>query len=186
MLRYYPKFSDPILYELKGIPLVKEPFRLSHYNQAITVQYVDENVIYEMKLCDFDEYLDADKNICKTCSEDRYNWDPQGQNCRRCVELEDQWSYNSMVKYLAATACFDVATEQTSGSGSSNTDDDDESESNACWAFCSEGQEWVWPVIILGVTGLVVVIICLATSNVVKAPRRKRRSDEDSVVFLII
>ena len=36
-MRYYNKFADPIVYEIKDIPLVAEPAKMQYYEDSLIV-----------------------------------------------------------------------------------------------------------------------------------------------------
>lgn len=173
-MRYYPEFEDPIVYEVKDIPLTKEPTYMQYFEDSLIVQYDTANEVEQYLLCDFDEYIDIEENVCKACGKYRFSWDPMStsSSCIRCTELENKWDTNQMTKYLAATICYDIANDLV----------DDNTTTGECGAIC-EQPLWVYGVAGVAFTAL---IFLLCSITVAKAPRKRLSQEREAAEILLL
>lgn len=60
------------------------------------IQNKTTNSVWQLLLCDFDEYIDIGENVCKPCGKYKFSWDPMStsSSCIRCTELENRWETN--------------------------------------------------------------------------------------------
>jgi len=176
-LRYYKEFSDPIIYEVKDIPLEAEPTLLSSWENSLMVQYAGANEVKQYLLCDFDEYIDIEENLCMPCGKEKFNWDPMStsSSCIRCKELDAKWDYNQLTKYLAETICYDVANDISSGGFTPSE----------CGALC-DAETWKYIGIAAAVIILIWILFCIFTPVAATSRKRLGDSQEDKLLFVVI